>query len=267
MTKVKYTEWIDQYMQGELDQEGCMRFENELKINSQLATELRLENDLDRALSDNEMLDFMAICQEAQEEVKLIHSKGARVVQMVRKYWYAAASVLLIAIVAGSIFLARPGSYSNEKLFKMYYKSGEIDMKRSANANMVEALMAYSQKDFVGAAKAFDQILSTDPENIPVKYYCGISNIETGNYSRAITLFKDIIRQNDNSYIEYAEWNLGLTYLANNQHDQAIEQFKEILANKDHSYYEQAKSILQKMEEKNKNEKLFNNLFFLILPF
>jgi tetratricopeptide (TPR) repeat protein len=267
MTKVKYTEWIEQYMQGELDHESSMGFENELKINSQLATELRLEKDLDRALTDTEMLDFMAICQESQEEVKLIHSRGARVVQMVRKYWYAAASVVLIALVAGGIFLAQPGSYSNEKLFKMYYRSGAIDMKRSANANMVEALMAYSQKDFVAAARAFEQVLTSDPANIPVKYYCGISNIETGNYNRAIILFKEIIQQNDNSYIEYSQWNLGLTYLANDRHADAIEQFKSIASNKDHSCYEQATSILKKMDEKNKKEKLFNNLFFLILPF
>jgi tetratricopeptide (TPR) repeat protein len=267
MNRVKYTEWIEEYMQGELDHEGSLRFENELKINPQLATELRLEQDLDRALKDTEILDFMAICQEAQEEVKLEHSNGARVIQMVRKYWYAAASVLLIALVAGGIFLSQPGGYSNEKLFKMYYKSGEIDMKRSANTNMVEALMAYSQKDFVAAAKAFEQVLSNDPANIPVKFYCGISNIETGNYTTAIVMFQDIIQQGDNSYIEYAEWNLGLTYLANNQHTEAIGQFKSIASDQDHSYYDQATSILKKMEAKNKNGKIFNNLFFLILPF
>jgi len=267
MNSVKYTEWIDQYLQGELDPEGAVKFEADLKVNSQLAAELKLEMDLDRALRDTEMLDFMAVCQEAQQEVNLTRSRGARVVQMVRKYWYAAASVLLIALVAGTIFLARPGSYSNEKLFRMYYQSGDIEMKRSANSNMVEALMAYSQKDFTSAAKAFEQVLAGEPGNIPVQYYCGISNIETGNYARAIQLFDGIIKQGDNSYVEYAQWNLGLTYLANNQQAEAVVQFKVIASDTDHSYYDQAQSILEKMEAKNKNEKIFNNLFFLILPF
>jgi len=267
MIKVKYTEWIDQYMEGGLDQQEILLFEKELNSNSQLALEYRLEADIEMALQDTDVLNFRAICQDAQEEVKLVHSKGARVVQYVRKYWYAAASVILIALIAGGLLLFQPGSYSNERLFKMYYKSGEIGLKRSGNANMVEALMAYSQKDFVAAALAFEQVLGNDPTNIPVKYYCGISNIETGNFTRAAQLFQEIIEDSDNSYVEYAQWNLGLTYLAADQEVNAVEQFKQIAEKQDHTYYEQAVSILMKIKEKNKNEKIFNNLFFLILPF
>lgn len=267
MIKVKYTGWIDQYMEGELGQQEIAQFESELAINSQLALEYRLEQEIEMALKDTDVLDFRAICQDAQEEVKLMQSKGARVVQFVRKYWYAAASVVLIALIAGGLLLFQPGSYSNEKLFKMYYKSGDIGIKRSGNANMVEALMAYSQKDFLAAANAFEQVLQNDPTNIPVKYYCGISNIENRNFDRAIELFQGIIDNNDNSYVEYAQWNLGLTYLANNQEGFAIEQFKEIAEKQDHTYYEQAQSILDKISNKSKNEKIFNNLFFLILPF
>lgn len=266
MIKAKYTEWIEQYLHGELDQEEARHFEKELVENPQLAAEYRLELDLEKALSDNEMLDFMAACKEAQEEVKTTQYKGAYVVQLMRKYWYAAASVLLVALLAGGIFLMQPGGYTNEKLFKMYYKPGEIDMKRTANSNMVEALIAYSDKDFVNAAMAFEQVLASDPANIPVKYYCAISHIESGGYDRAAILLQEIIGNDNNSYVDYAEWNLGLTYLADNRHEEALRQFKDIASDPDHSYYSQAVSILDKME-KNKNQKIFNKLFFLILPF
>ena len=267
MNKVKYTEWIDSYIEGDLDQEGAMQFEHELKVNPQLAMEYRLEQDLDMALSETDILNFRAACMEAQEEVKYMNSRGTKVVHMVRKYWYAAASLILLAMIVGGVLLLSPGNYSNQKLFKMYYKSGEIGIKRSGSVNMVEALMAYSKGDFASAAKAFEQVLANDPANIPVMYYCGVSNIETGDYSRAIGLFKQIISDLDNSYVEYAQWNLGLTYLASDQEDKAIIQFGEIADDESHSYYEQALSILEKLDQKNKNEKIFNNLFFLILPF
>ena len=143
MNKVKYTEWIDEYMEGLLDEKASSEFEHELKTNSQLAMEYNLEKDIDLALQDNDILDFRAICIEAEQEVKLMHSGGAKVVQIARKYWYAAASVVLIALIAGGILLLQPGSYSNEKLFKMYYKSGDIGIKRSGSVNMVEALISY----------------------------------------------------------------------------------------------------------------------------
>jgi len=267
MIKLKYTEWIDQYVEGGLQPADALKFETELSVNPQLALEYQLELDIEQALQENEILNFRGLCLEAQEEVRLIHSKGAKVVHFVRKYWYAAASLVLVALIAGGILLFQPGSYSNEKLFKMYYKSGDIGIKRSGNANMVEALMAYSKKDFVTASQAFEQVLKNDPSNIAVQYYCGISSIEIGNYQRAIDLFKGIISHGDNSYIDYAEWNLGLAYLANDQNNLAISEFTKIAENNKQSYQDQAVSILKKLDEKNNNEKIFNNLFFLILPF
>jgi tetratricopeptide (TPR) repeat protein len=267
MNKVKYTEWIDQYIEGGLDSKETTQFENELEVNSQLAMEYHLEKDIETALHETDILDFRAICMDAQEEVKLMHSSGAKVVQLVRKYWYAAASLVLIALIAGGILLLQPGSYSNEKLFKMYYKSGEIGIKRSENVNMVEALMAYSNKDFTTASQAFEQVLENDPVNIPVMYYCGISNIETGNYQRSIELFLGIISDRNNSYVEYAQWNLGLTYLANDQESSAVSEFNSIAQDSDHTYYNEAVSILEKLSQKDKNEKIINNLFFFILPF
>ena len=267
MIKAEYTEVIDQYMEGSLDREGLRKFEHELKVNPKLAMEFRLEQDLDTALGESDIIDFRAMCIEAQEEVKLLHSTGARVIQTVRKYWYAAAAAVLVALIAGSLLIYQSGRYSDQKLFKMYYKSGEIGIKRSGNANMVEALMAYSKKDFVTASQAFEQVLSKDPANIPVQYYCGISNIEIGNYTRAIQLFNKIIKNDNNSYVEYAQWNLGLSYLANNQESDAVKQFKLIAADENHTYRDQAKSILEKINNQHKNKKLFNNLFFLILPF
>jgi tetratricopeptide (TPR) repeat protein len=268
MNKVKYTEWIDSYIGNELDDADKHRFEMEISVNQDLALEYHLEKDLEQILSQTDVLDFRAKCIKAQNELNLSSRKFARVIQFTRKYWYAAASLLLIAIVTGSLILINPGGYSPEKLFKMYYKSGEtIGVTRSGNGNMVEALLLFSKNDFHAADGLFDKILNNDPRNFAVMYYSGISNIEMKNYPKAIQMFESIISDGDNLYIENAQWYLGLSYLASENISQAGRTFKDIAATPGHFYAKDAKSILEKISKNQKNKKFLNNLFFLILPF
>ena len=139
---------IESYIDEELDVAGMQQFETELGRNHQLSVEFKLEKDLEKALADENILDFRAKCMSAQIEFNHDSNKTVKVIQFVRKYWYAAASIVLILLIAGGAFFLHPSGYSTDRLFKMYYKSGEaISVTRSGNSNMVEALMKYSQKD------------------------------------------------------------------------------------------------------------------------
>jgi tetratricopeptide (TPR) repeat protein len=268
MNKVRYTEWIDSYVGNELDEADMKSFEMELSINRDLALEYHLEKDLEKILSQHDLLDFRAKCILAQNELNLSDRKFVKVVQFTRKYWYAAASLLLIALVAGSLILINPGGYSPTKLFKMYYDSGEtIGVSRSGNGNMVEALLLFSKKDFQAADGLFDKIIVSDSKNFAVRYYSGISNIEIKNYPKAIQMFESIIQDGDNLYIENAEWYLGLSHLVAGNVDQANKIFESIALSPNHYYAKNAKSILEKIKMNEKSKKFLNNLFFLILPF
>ena len=97
---------------------------------------------------------------------------------------------------------------------------------------------------------SFKKIIDKDASNIAVKFYYGISNIEIHNYANAITAFNEIIRQNDNLYIEHAEWYLGLCYLKSNQKDKALDQFLAVASNPDNYHQKEARAILDKMQNK-----------------
>jgi tetratricopeptide (TPR) repeat protein len=268
MNKVRYTEWIDSYVEGELNDADRTNFESELSVNRDLAIEYHLEKDLQKILSEEDLLDLRAKCIVAQTELNFSSRKFVKVVQFTRKYWYAAASILLIAIITGGFFLLNPGAYSAEKLFKMYYKSGEtIGVSRSGNVNMVEALRYFSKNDFQTANGLFDEILAKDPANIAVMYYSGVSSIEIKNYPKAVQMFESIINNKDNPYTENAEWYLGLSLLASGQIEKAEVKFKAIASSPDHYYNKDAKSLLEKIGKNEKNKIFLNNLFFLILPF
>lgn len=267
MNRVKYTEWIDSYLEGEMDPGSMHEFESSLGSDKELALEYKLELDLHKALADEEILDFRAKCFLAQEETRIATSVAGKVIHFTRKYWYAAASVILIALIAGGVTLFNPGGYSAEKLFKMYYKSGETMEFRSGNVTVAEALLAFGQNDFVTANQLFDQILLNDPDNYAVLYYKGISNIELKNFQEAIRLFEVVIADQNNLYTEYADWYLGLSYLAAEQPGQASAVFTRIMTTKGHLYEAEAVEILDKMDKGEKSKKFLNNLFFLILPF
>jgi tetratricopeptide (TPR) repeat protein len=268
MNRVKYTEWVDDYVDGVLDEPGKHLFESELRSNRELILEYQLEQELRQALGDVEIMDFKSKCISAQNEYNLSTKKIVRVVQFTRKYWYAAASLVLIALVTGTLVFLNPRSYSSEKLFKMYYKSGEnIGISRSGNANMVEALLDFSKKDYRAADQQFDQILMSDPNNFAVRYYAGISNIELKDYQKASHMFESILADGNSLYTEYAQWYLGLSYLASGKVDLASGIFGKIAADPEHYYCQDAKSILEKINKGEKNKKFLNNLFFLILPF
>jgi tetratricopeptide (TPR) repeat protein len=268
MSKLKYTERIDNYVSGDMDESSRKEFEAELASNRDLSLEYQLEQDISNALKDEDLLDFKAKCIEAQNEVNLSERKLVKIVHLTRKYWYAAAAVVLVAMIIGGTLLLNPGSYSADKLFKMYYKSGEtIGISRSGNVDIAEALRFFSKSDYPTAIGLFDKILVNDPNNFAVRYYSGISNIELNNYNQAILMFESIIKDGNNLYTENADWYLGLSYLAAGQVNQAESVFTRIISTPGHYYYDEAKSILEKIGKSEKNKKFLNNLLFLILPF
>jgi tetratricopeptide (TPR) repeat protein len=124
-----------------------------------------------------------------------------------------------------------------------------VDQTRG-DQNIVEAVLKFQQKDFKMASVLFKNILDKDNSNIAVWFYYGISNIETQNYENSIKAFNTIIGQNDNLYIEHAEWYLGLCYLKNNQKDKAIDQFAVVASNSENFHQKEAKDILEKLQLK-----------------
>jgi len=148
------------------------------------------------------------------------------------------------------LFLQTSRNASNDELFSQYYNSENIIDQTRGDQNILEAVIKFQQKDFASASVLFKNILDKDNSNIAVWFYYGISNIETKNYDNSIKAFNTIIRQNDNLYIEHAEWYLGLCYLKNNQKDKAIDQFMKVASNPDNFHRQEAKNILEKLQLK-----------------
>jgi tetratricopeptide (TPR) repeat protein len=249
-TTLKHSASIEHYLADDLAPNERTAFRKELRSNPDLAKELILSQTIDSALSREDILDLrqkLITVINANREVKT----EVPVIQMhSRKWWYAAASLLVLCALAATLFLQTNRNISNDALFSQYYTSENIVDQTRGDQNIVEAVIKFQQKDFVKASTLFKNILDKDNSNIAVWFYYGISNIETKNYNNSIKAFNTIISQNDNLYIEHAEWYLGLCYLKNNQKDKAIAQFNVVASNPENFHRQEAKNILDKLQLK-----------------
>lgn len=247
---LKHSASIEQYLANEMAPSERAAFRKELRSNPDLANELKLSQSIDAAIAKDDIIDLR---QKLVTAINANHVGKAEVpvIRMnARKIWYAAASLLVLCAVAATLFLQTSRNVSNDALFSQYYTSENIVDQTRGDQNILEAVIKFQQKDFASASVLFKNILDKDNSNIAVWFYYGIANIETKNYDNSIKAFNTIIKQNDNLYIEHAEWYLGLCYLKNNQKDKAIDQFMVVASNPDNFHRQEAKNILEKLQLK-----------------
>ncbi len=248
---LKHSTSIEQYLSKEMTQTERTAFEKELKTNPSLASELRMAQKIDLSIMQDEVIDLRKKMLAAIKEGKAQQAASVPVRKLgVAKWWYAAASFLLIGSISALLVFQTNSKVSNDSLFDKYYSSENVIDITRGDDNIVEAVMKFQQKDFALAAELFKRILNKDKSNIAVWFYYGIANIETGNYDNSIKAFNTIIENNDNLYIEHAEWYLGLCLLKNNQIEKAIDQFQMIASNSDNYHRQDAKTILEKLNHK-----------------
>jgi hypothetical protein len=239
---------IEQYLSGEMSASAKQAFRKEVSLNTSLARELRLSRTIDDALLREDVIDLrkkllteMRADQKEKAEIPVIKLQT-------RKWWYAAASLLVLCTLAATLYLQRSPNISNDELFSSYYNSENIIDQTRGGQDLVEAVVKFQQKDYATASTLFKTLLNKDNDNIAVRFYYGISNIETKNYDNAISAFNAIISQNDNLYIEHAEWYLGLCYLKSNQREKAISQFQSVASNPDNFHRNEAAALLKKLQ-------------------
>ena len=250
INKFKYSVTIEQYLANEMAPSERTAFLKELTSNPGLAEELALSQNIDATLLSDDVIDLRQKLIKAIEAGKKGKSEVPVVRMNTRKWWYAAASVLVLCAVAATLYLQIPRTISNDSLFSQFYTSENIVDQTRGDQNIVEAVVKFQEKDFRTASVLFKRILDNNNSNIAVWFYYGISNIETQNYDNAVKAFNTVIKQNDNLYIEHAEWYLGLCYLKNNQKDKAIDEFVVVASNPDNFHNQEAKNILEKLRLK-----------------
>lgn len=246
----KHSASIEQYLANDMAPAERAAFNNELRFNSELAQELRLTQSIDSAILRDDVIELRQKLIAAIQSGRDVKTEVPVVRMYHRKWLYAAASLVALCAVAATLYIQTHRSISTDALFTQYYNSENIVDLTRGDENIVEAVMKFQQKDYNTSSELFKRILEKDNSNIAVWFYYGIANIETGNFDNSIKAFNTIIKNNDNLYIEHAEWYLGLCYLKSDQKDKAIDQFVIVASNPDNFHRQEAKNILDKLQLK-----------------
>lgn len=149
------------------------------------------------------------------------------------KIYYAAAAILILA-VSLSLFLLQQKS-TTENLFSQYFKPypNTIPLVRGEDAHdkFKMAMSEYEFENFARANRILEEILRTDPDQPIAHFYAGITALCLNRTDDAITHLQQVIKNDNNEFIEHAQWYLGLAFLKNGDVEQAKSIFNSIAKN------------------------------------
>ncbi|BDX37046.1 hypothetical protein CYCD_04010 [Tenuifilaceae bacterium CYCD] len=158
----------------------------------------------------------------------------------------AAASLVLIFVVRSLLIPSNP-----ENLYETNYKPYEAftSITRGADDDLTnrynQAIVNYRQGNYELAAMEFEMIMKSDTFSSAPKFFAGLSQIELGDYAKAINLLNNVV-QNNADYATEAKWYLGLTYIKTGDNNKAIPYFKDLSQTPGY-YQREAKKMVKKL--------------------
>ena len=245
-------EEIEGYIYNELSDAEIASFESELATNQNLSAEIELIRNIDKALKENDVMDLRSnlqkiagtVASEKQTERSFVGKFKAKrfIISTV------AASLILLMGITGLFSRQSSQGELYQKFYSTYQTSGIV---RSANAatdqTLAKALQKFDNQDYEEALNLFLDVTSRDQNNMVGHFYTGVSLQETGKYQNAIKEYETVIIDEDNLFIEQAQWYIGMCYLQTNENKKAFKQFKNIAKNAGF-YQQKAQAILRKMK-------------------
>jgi tetratricopeptide (TPR) repeat protein len=247
-------EEIEDYLSGELDEHLEYSIEDEISINQSLASEVRLFNEINEAISEKDVMNLRLALSAMGKNTKRPEMRGIRSAlsfKLKNRFWYAVAASVVVFIGINIFFYDH--SNTNSKIYSEFYQpavcsSGTTRSRTNAEELILnQALTMLNKKEYDEALKLFSDILDKDNKNSAAIFYTGTIYQMKGQYADAIQLYSKVAENEDNLFTEQSNWYIGLCYLKIDQRDKAIDQFKKISAGNGY-YRQQSISILEKLE-------------------
>ena len=200
---------IDDYLNDDLDEMALAQFEEELMSNSGLSADVAFQKEIDKAVSEADVMAIRANLRSIADEEKGRKSEmlGVSPPKIKNLFWYAAASSIILMIAFSSLLIHK--TYSGQQLYTSYYqpyKNG-ANIARSVSASSNEmniALREIDKGDYTTALKVLQGSSIKDQDGFSLKFYSGVAYQELGDYKNAITSFTEVV-------------NHGITFWWNSQ--------------------------------------------------
>jgi tetratricopeptide (TPR) repeat protein len=229
----KYHDYIQPFLDGELSREDLDWISKELQSNAVLADDIKLYKEVDQAIREQDVL-------ELRNQLDIVHNsmddavRNPKRIPRYRKVLsYAAIASLAVLISIGVLYKLQNKKLGNVEIFEKYYEPYDVTMvyrsgEESTQALMNDARQYYDAGLYPEAIVLFEKILKENPDDMETNFYSGISYLEVKKFNDARRSFNKIIDQNDNLFVEQAEWYLGFCYLMTGKTEDARNHFDKI---------------------------------------
>jgi len=229
MKTIDFSYFIERYNAGEMSEAERTWFEKELAGNADLREETELRKRADLMLANR---------AEIQLRSKLAAIESSRTITEHPRHPGKHPAMRYAAIFAGIILIAsliiiNQKPLSVDGIFEKFYTRYEINvsarsMQAGINTDYARAAEYFNVHDYRNAALYFRKVIENDPGNIESTMLYGVSNFEDRNYPEAEKSFHKVREDNNNLYLEDAEWYLALCYLKTNEMEKAVAWFTSI---------------------------------------
>ena len=249
MKTIDFSYFIERYNAGEMNEAEKTWFQKELENNEKLQREVELRRKADMVLKNNNVIQL----RNKLSEIEKKRAAEKPVNNPVKRVSLRYAAVIAGFILVGSITLYFNGrSLTTDEILDRFYKSYEVSSPSRSqqailNSDYSTAIEYYNIHDYRNAALYFSKVLDTDPRYMESTMLKGVSNFEVKNYPDAKTSFIKVIDNNDNLFIEDAQWYLALCYLRTYEQEKAVDQLYAITKSES-IYKKDARRIMRKMK-------------------
>lgn len=223
-------------------------FNKELEGNEKLRTEVNLRKRTDVVLENQSIISLRNKLAELEKQrAATVSEKGSG-----RPVYIRYAAVFSILVIVGCIALFNGRNLSSDEIMNRYYKTyepatGQRSALSETNTDFTLALEFYNTHDYAKAAVLFNKVVESNPKDMQSTLLNGISNFENNKYPEAKRSLGNVISDNDNLYVDQAEWYLALCYVKTDERDKAIQQL-EMIRKEGGFYRNDAKKILRKLK-------------------
>jgi tetratricopeptide (TPR) repeat protein len=249
MKTIDFSYFIERYNAGEMSEAEKEWFQKELDGNENLRNEVKIRRKTDEVLKDQNILSLrskLASIESRRREAEIPKNVPGH-----RGYIKYAALVAGLVLI-GSLVLFSGRNISGDEIMNRYYSSYKAQASSRSglsetNADFTLALELYNAKDYGKAALYFNKVVESNPKDMQSTLLNGISNFENNQYPEAKKSFRNVIEDNNNLYIDQAQWYLALCYIRTDEKDKAIRQL-EMIKKESGIYRNDAKKILRKLK-------------------
>ena len=243
-----FSYFIERYLANEMGPDEKTWFEKELDGNETLTRELILRKKAESIIKSSDIMDLRSKLHSIEK------TRASKEVshKIVRRQTFSYAAAFTGVLLIGSIAFYSSRDLSKEAIYKKYYNGYEsVSATRSAAPAVTtlysEAIGFYNNKEYQKAAQALEELLKSDQTNIEFRFQLANSYMGAQQYPEAGNSYLKVIGDNNNLFIEDAQWYLGICYIMTDEVEKAKNQFR-IISQSEGRYQNDAKKILRKIK-------------------